>query len=103
MVTFLMGVALLGAENSKPISVDTLDMATIATIEKELNQTLDQAIWNGINKLQAENTNIEFGIVEIVLNYGEPIYATVNLKMLDQVDSGNMTPRDYIRNYVKFQ
>ncbi|MBC8402810.1 MAG: hypothetical protein H8E14_15100 [Candidatus Marinimicrobia bacterium] len=102
-IILLTGAALLCADNSKTITVDPLDKSVVTTIKMEQHQTLDQAIWNGIKQLQVKSVTTENGMVEIILEQGEPIYVIVNLEAVSKVDSGKITLRDYIRNFVTFQ
>lgn len=102
-IILLTGAALLCADNTKTITVDPLDMSVVATIKMAQHQTLDQAIWNGIKQLQAESVTTENGMIEIILEQGEPIYVIVNLEAVSKVDAGKITLRDYIRNFVTFQ
>ena len=42
-------------------------------------------------------------MVEIVPEFGEPIYVAIDLKKIDDVRSGEITLKEYIRHFTKFQ
>lgn len=103
IITLLIGLTFVAAENTSNRILETKDLAAVATVALDGYRSLEQAIWDGIVKLQKSNDLLENGIVEIIPEFGDPIYVAIDLKKIDDVRSGEITLKEYIRNYTKFQ
>ena len=99
----MIGLTFVAAENTSNRILETKDLAAVATVALDGYRSLEQAIWDGIVKLQKSNDLLENGIVEIIPEFGDPIYVAIDLKKIDDVRSGEITLKEYIRNYTKFQ
>ena len=103
IITLLIGLTFVAAENTSNRILETKNLAAVATVDLDGYRSLEQAIWDGIVKLQKSNDLLENGIVEIIPEFGDPIYVAIDLKKIDDVRSGEITLKEYIRNYTKFQ
>ena len=103
IITVLIGLTFVAAENTSNRILETKDLPKVATVKLDGHQSLEQAIWDGIVQLQKSNDLLENGMVEIVPEFGEPIYVAIDLKKIDDVRSGEITLKEYIRHFTKFQ
>ncbi len=98
-------IALTGIGFTEPALEDALidtEAVYTAIVNMGNNKTLDQAIWEGINRLLS-NTAEEKGLIKIIEPSGGCIYANVDLASFTLLQTGAILYKDYIRNYITFQ
>ncbi len=97
-------MAAVGFGKTNVAEVETTeDLRKVVTVSISNNKSLDQTIWEGISRLKQVNPALEYGKIEILMDFGDSIHVTANLKTVDLVLAGNLSLRDYIREHVIFQ